>query len=99
MLVHAVYFWLKDDLSDDDRRTFTELIQTLKTIEDVEAGYLGPPADTDRPVIDRSYSYAEVLIFKDRSAHDRYQVHPTHRHFVNRCASFWTRVVIYDSLG
>jgi Stress responsive A/B Barrel Domain len=47
----------------------------------------------------RSYSYAEVLLFKDRAAHDRYQVHPTHRHFVDRCANFWKRVVIYDSLG
>jgi hypothetical protein len=77
----------------------SDLIQTLTTIEDVQAGSLGPPADTDCPVIDRSYSYAELLIFRDQAAHDRYQVHPTHRHFVERCATFWKRVVIYDSLG
>ena len=99
MLVHAVYFWLKEDLSEDDRRTFDETIQTLRTIEDVQAAYLGPPADTDRPVVDRTYSYAEVLIFRDRAAHDRYQAHPTHRRFIERCRSFWNRIVIYDSLG
>jgi hypothetical protein len=99
MIVHAVYFWLREDLPEEERETFAELLHALTTIEDVERGYIGPPADTDRPVIDRSYSWAEVLIFKDRAAHDRYQVHPTHRRFVERCRSFWTKVLIYDSLG
>ena len=99
MLVHAVYFWLREDLSEEDRETFAELLHGLTTIEDVHQGYIGRPADTDRPVIDRSYSWAEVLIFTDRAAHDRYQAHPTHRRFVERCATFWTKVLIYDSLG
>jgi hypothetical protein len=99
MFVHAVYFWLRDDLSAEDRATFAELVQSLTTIEDVHQGHIGRPADTDRPVIDRSYSWAEILIFKDRAAHDRYQVHPLHQKFVERCATFWTRVLIYDSVG
>jgi hypothetical protein len=99
MFVHAVYFWLRSDLSDDDERTFVQLLRSLTTIEDVHAGYIGQPAETDRPVIDRSYSWAEVLIFNDRAAHDRYQVHPTHKAFVERCGTFWTKVQIYDSVG
>jgi hypothetical protein len=99
MFVHAVYFWLREDLSAEERATFVTLVQSLTTIEDVYQGYIGRPADTDRPVIDRTYSYAEILVFQDRAAHDRYQVHPLHKQFVERCGTFWTRVQIYDSVG
>jgi len=99
MFVHAVYFWLREDLSDQDRATFAELVRSLATIEDVHQGYIGRPADTDRAVIDRSYSWAEILVFQDRAAHDRYQAHPVHRRFVERCGTFWKKVVIYDSEG
>ena len=99
MFVHAVYFWLREDLSEQDRATFVELLHALTTIEDVHQGYIGQPADTDRPIIDRSYSWAEILVFRDRAAHDRYQVHPTHRRFVEQCATFWHRIVIYDSIA
>lgn len=99
MFVHSVYFWLRPDLSEQDRRAFVEGLHSLGTIDDVQQAYFGQPADTDRPVIDRSYSWAEILVFKDRAAHDRYQVHATHKKFVERCASSWTKVVIYDSVG
>lgn len=99
MFVHSVYFWLRPDLSEQDRRAFVEGLHSLGTIDDVHQAYFGQPADTDRPVIDRSYSWAEILVFKDRAAHDRYQVHPVHKRFVERCAASWTKVVIYDSAG
>ena len=99
MFVHCVYFWLKEDLSAEDRATFETLLRTLPTIEHVAHGHIGVPAETDRPVVDRSYSYAEVLIFRDREAHDAYQVHPTHRAFAERCSTFWRKIVIYDSIG
>lgn len=35
MFVHAVYFWLNEDLSPQDRATFVELLHSLTTIEDV----------------------------------------------------------------
>ena len=99
MFVHSVYFWLRDDLSPEDRATFDSLLRALTTIEHVAHGYIGIPADTSREIIDRSYSYAEILVFKDRAAHDAYQAHPTHRMFAERCATFWRKIVIYDSVG
>jgi hypothetical protein len=57
------------------------------------------PADTDRPIIDRSYSYALILTFADKAAHDAYQVHPTHDKFRTECGHLWSRVQIYDSVG
>jgi len=99
MFVHAVYFWLKEDLSEADRRTFDEGIRSLTAIRSVVHGHVGVPADTDRPVIDRSYSYALVVMFEDAAGHDAYQEDPIHDRFRDGCARFWTRVQIYDSIG
>ena len=99
MFVHAVYFWLNEGLSDKDRETFVRGVTSLTTIETVQQGHVGRPADTDRPIIDRSYSYALVLFFADKAAHDVYQTHPVHDRFREQCASLWRRVLIYDSLS
>lgn len=99
MLVHAVYFWLEDDLSEADRQKFVRGVRSLESIPGSEGCYIGVPAATDRPVIDRTYDYALVVLFKDMAAHDAYQVHPVHDAFRNECASLWKRVQIYDSEG
>ena len=62
------------------------------------ASHVGTPAPTDRPIIDRSYSYALTAVFDDEAAHDRYQVHPVHDRFRDTCGTFWSRVLIYDSV-
>jgi hypothetical protein len=98
MFVHAVYFWLKDDLSESDRRAFEAGLDTLLSIETIERSYRGVPADTDRPVIDRTYSVGIVVVFRDKAAHDAYQAHPKHDQF-RECARYWRQVRIYDFVG
>lgn len=61
--------------------------------------YIGVPAQTDRPVIERGYSNSLVLIFPDQTSHDAYQVDPVHDRFRAECGGFWTTVRIYDSVG
>ena len=97
--VHAVYFWLRSDLSEAERTQFAEGVKSLTTIETVKYGFVGKPAGTDRPIIDSSYDQALVVIFEDQAAHDAYQDHPVHDAFRDNCASFWTKVQIYDSVG
>lgn len=99
MFVHAVYFWLREDLRPEERETFVAGLHSLIGLPSVRHGYIGTPADTDRPIIDRSYSYALVVVFDDAAGHDAYQVHPTHDRFRETCGAFWTRVQIYDSVG
>ena len=94
--VHCVYFWLKDGLSDDAITQFTDGLASLVGIDTVRHGYFGTPAGTDRPIIDRSYSYALVVVFDDAAAHDAYQDHPTHDAFRDTCSHLWTDVKIYD---
>ena len=59
--------------------------------------FIGVPAATDRPVIDRSYTFALIVIFDDLAGHDAYQVHPIHGAFVDTFNTYWTKVQIYDS--
>jgi len=99
MFVHSVYFWLKPDLTEEQRSKFWEGARSLTTIESVRQGFVGPPASTDRPIIDRSYSCALIVIFDDDAGHDAYQVHPVHDKFREECAPFWSKVLIYDAVN
>ncbi len=99
MFIHAVYFWLKDNLIEQEKNEFIKGVNSLITIESVNQGYIGIPANTDREIIDRSYSYALTLVFTDQTAHDLYQTHPVHDRFRETCAGYWRKVLIYDSIS
>jgi hypothetical protein len=98
MFVHAVYFYLRKDLTPAEKNRFAKGLRELRGIEGVRHGYIGVPAPTDRPVIERGYSNSLVLVFPDQAAHDAYQVHPVHDRFRAECGTFWTTVRIYDSV-
>ncbi|QHS61743.1 Dabb family protein [Chitinophaga agri] len=97
MFVHVVNFWLKPGLSEEDIKQFEEGVQSLKAIESLVMFNVGKPAATDRPVIDKSYSYCELTVFNDEAGHDVYQQHPIHLAFVENCKHLWEKVLIYDS--
>lgn len=99
MFVHAVYFWLRPDLTPAQRAHFAAGVRSLCAIESVDKGYVGVPAATDRPVIERGYSQSLVLVFAEEAAHDAYQVHPVHERFRVECGAFWTSVKIFDSVS
>lgn len=94
---HIVNFWLKKDLIAAERRTFEDSVRSLGTIATVDVFHLGTPASTDRPVIDRSYDFCMVCMFRSRADHDAYQVDPIHDLFRDTCSSLWEKIVIYDS--
>ncbi len=97
MLVHTVYFWLKEGLSDEQLADFRTRLAKLGAIDAVEAFYWGTPAATaDRSVIDKSFDYSITVVVRDVAAHDRYQEDPVHRDFVEHCAPRFERIVVYD---
>lgn len=97
MLVHSVFFWLREDLTDEERAAFRKGVDTLKDIDSAEAVYVGTPAGTaERPVVDNTYDVGLTVVAKDVAAHDVYQEHPIHQAFVNEFKSYWTKVTIYD---
>jgi hypothetical protein len=98
MLVHHVFFWLKNPTSEADRAKLIEGLNSLRKIESLRLAKIGVPAATEkRDVIDNSYSISWLNFFDDVKGHDAYQVHPTHEAFVKDYAYLWSKVVVYDA--
>lgn len=98
MLFHSVYFWLKPELTADQRADFRGGVGTLAGIKAAEKVTIGEPAGTPRrPVIDSSYDFALIVQCKDVAAEAAYQIDPIHLAFVEKYKTFWSRVQIYDS--
>ena len=97
MLTHTVFFWLRSDLSPEERAGFETALRTLLTIPDAERAQIGKPAPTPkRDVIDDSYDFALELDFSSVDKQDIYQAHPVHTAFVDGQKSRWARVQVYD---
>jgi hypothetical protein len=98
MLIHNAHFWLKKDLSTEDRATFEEEVRRLAAIAYLERGFVGKSAPTEeRPVTDHSFDYATSLHFKTMADHEFYQEEcKDHARFVAKCKAFFERVIVYD---
>jgi hypothetical protein len=98
IFIHHVYFWLKNPASDEDRRKLLNGLEKLSKVKTIQTFHIGKPADTNRDVIDRSYSVSWMLIFNNKEDQDNYQVDPVHLNFVEECKDLWQKVVVYDSV-
>jgi len=98
LFIHHVYFWLKNPGSKEDLDKLVAGLRTLSKVSTIQKHYIGKPADTNRDVIDRSYSVSWLLFFKNKEDQDKYQVDPVHLKFVEQCSALWSRVTVYDSV-
>jgi hypothetical protein len=98
MLVHAVYIWLNDDLSAETRAKHLDALRALKAIPFVRQFHLGVPASTDRPVIERSYTYALVVACDDLAGLEAYRAHPVHDALRDIAATCWKKQIVFDSI-
>lgn len=99
LFVHHVYFWLKRPVTVEVRSKFEKGLKALVKIESITGYHLGIPAGTTREVVDGSYTYSLLVIFKNRKDQDLYQIHPIHLKFINDCSALWEKVVVYDSIS
>ncbi|MDQ6608663.1 MAG: Dabb family protein [Bacteroidota bacterium] len=99
MVIHHVFFWLKNPSSKDDLNKLLAGLHTLKKITTLRNIYIGVPAATEhRNVIDSSYSASELLFFDDLAGQEIYQADPVHQQFIADCSSLWSKVVVYDTV-
>lgn len=99
VLVHHVFFWLKNPDSKEDLSKLLAGLQTLKKIETIKEIHIGVPASTEkRDVVDNSYHASELMFFDDLAGQKTYQDHPIHQKFIADCSHLWDRVVVYDSV-
>lgn len=98
MLGHMVYFTLKDRSPAAIDNQIADCRQFLSGHPGVvffAVGTLVP--DLLRPVNQTDFDVALQLVFRDRQAHDEYQVHPRHVQFIEKNKPNWEKVRVFDA--
>ena len=96
--VHTVYFWLKNPNDMSERTKFeTSLKKFINNSRYIKTKHIGVPADTNRPVIDNSYTYCLSLTFTSKAEQDKYQDEDIHKVFIKESEMLWQKVLVYDS--
>ena len=98
IFIHHVFFWLKNPDSKEDEAALIAGLKKLSKVETIRSFHIGKPADTNRDVIERSYSISWMLIFDNLEDEETYQPHPLHKKFVEECSHLWKKVVVHDSV-
>ena len=99
LLVHHVFFWLKNPESEADKQQLIAGLKTLAAIPTIRKIHVGVLASTEkRDVVDTSWDVSELMFFDNEAGQKTYQDHPIHQAFVKNNSHLWTKVIVYDSL-
>lgn len=98
MLQHNVYFYLNDDVTEDERAQFEDGLHELLSIDEIFKSHIGTPGSTpERDVTDHSFGYSIFTWFESSDDYDVYAEHPIHLDFIDKYSHLWADVKVYDS--
>ncbi|MDZ7717249.1 MAG: Dabb family protein [Balneolaceae bacterium] len=98
MLQHTVYFYLNEDVTEEEREQFEEGLKALLSIEEIYKSETGVPAGTpERDVTDHSFGYSIFVWFETMEDYEVYAEHPDHMEFIDKYQNLWADVKVYDS--
>jgi hypothetical protein len=98
-IVHSVFFWLKADISEEDKENFVNFFEALREIPEVQTLRYGKPAATNpRPVVDHSFTYNLLVTFANIEAINVYETHPIHLDAIEKYKHLWTKVLVMDTM-
>jgi heme-degrading monooxygenase HmoA len=98
MLAHNVYF----TLTDNSTAAKEKLVAACRKYLTGHPGTLYFAAGTrveelDRPVNDRDFDVALVVVFDTKAAHDKYQKADRHLAFIAEHKANWAEVRVFDA--
>ena len=98
MIGHMVYFKLKDG-SPEARKKFVASCDKYLSAHDGTVFYsAGTLSDAFKgEANDREWDVALHVVFADKAAHDKYQIHPDHKKFVSENKAAMEKVRVFDS--
>src|SRR5262245_12995940 len=100
MLVHNVYFSLKDNSPEAKKK----LVDACKKYLTKHPGEVFFAAGTlaeglDRPINDRDFDVGLHIVFKDMASHNKYQEAERHKQFIAENRDSWKKVRVFDSVA
>lgn len=98
VFIHHVFFWLKEN-NEQNRNRLIDGLKKLSSVTTIRQFQIGVPADTNRDVIENSYSVSWTLFFDTPQQQERYQENPMHLDFVKTCSSLWDKVIVFDTVN
>ena len=96
-LAHNVYFSLKDNSETAKQQLVADSHKYLSPIPGTVFYAAGTLSDADSELNDRDFDVALHVVFKDKSAMQKYLVHPKHLEYVEKHKPNWKRVRVFDS--
>lgn len=99
LLVHHVFFYLKDPQNAQDEAKLLEGLEKLAKISTIQLSHIGRPARTSGGEIEKGYSLSWLCFFKNLIEEEIYQTDPIHVQFLEEYAHLWEKRVVYDALG
>ncbi len=99
MLAHSVYFSLKDP----SEAAINKLVGACQAYLSSHPGiaYFGCGTlepTLARPVNDRDFDVALIVVFESKEAHDAYQEAPLHLKFIAENRESWAKVRVFDAI-
>ncbi|MDI6400834.1 Dabb family protein [Balneolaceae bacterium ANBcel3] len=98
MILHSVYFYLKDDAPEDvPSRMEHDIKNLLSNISTVDEIWAGAPQGIDRDVVDNEYNTSLHVRFNSLEALQSYQTDPLHVSFVDTYKPYFKQIKVYDT--
>ena len=99
VIAHYVLFWLREDITEQEKADFTNFFEELRKVPNIKSLHYGGPANTtQRDVVDNSFTY-NLLVYFDKMEHlDVYETHPIQLDAIEKYSKYWTKVAVHDSI-
>jgi hypothetical protein len=98
IFIHHVFFWLKNPDNPEDKAALIIGLKKLALVETIREYHIGVPAETNRDVIEKTYTVSWMLVFDSLEEEEIYQEHPLHKEFISACKHLWNKVLVHDSV-
>ena len=98
IFIHHVFFWLKEN-NNSNREQLVEGLKKLSSATTIKQFHIGIPANTNREVVENTYSVSWMIFFDNDADQESYQVDPIHLDFIKECSHLWNRVTVFDSVN
>ena len=98
VFVHHVLFWLKEPENQVAGTQFEKGLNDLVAVPLIKSSHIGKPVESQRDVVDGSFTYSLITFFNSKEDENAYQTHPMHLKFVEDCQHLWEKVIVYDAM-